>query len=30
LIAAGMIQAPVLMLGVYVTQRKAKRSGYEL
>jgi uncharacterized SAM-binding protein YcdF (DUF218 family) len=30
LIGAGLIQAPVLMLGVYLAQRKAKRSGYEL
>jgi hypothetical protein len=30
LIAASLIQAPVLMLGVYLAQRKAKRSGYEL
>ncbi|MCS0581810.1 hypothetical protein NX784_09420 [Massilia pinisoli] len=30
LIAAGLIQAPVLMLGVYLAQRKAKRSEYEL
>ena len=30
LIAATLIQAPVLMLGVYLAQRKAKRSGYKI
>ena len=30
LVAASLIQAPVLMLGVYLAQRKAKRSGYDI
>lgn len=30
LLAASLIQTPVLLLGVYLAQRKAKRSGYDL
>jgi hypothetical protein len=28
-IAAGLVQTPILMLGVYLAQRKAKRAGYD-
>ena len=30
LLAASLIQTPVLILGVYLAQRKAKRSGYKI